>query len=1231
MELSTPKHWTRSRAGSLAALPAEFGEYRLLRPLGQGTETQVYLAEDTLLDRLVAVKFVPAPDRKSLERFLVEARTAARIQHPNIATLYRVGSVEEGAYLVSEYIQGRALRTVERPVGFPRVLEIACDLARGLGAAHRRGVLHCDLNPENVLVTDDGQIKIVDFGLARLLLPSSAVEDQPERPMVGTADHIPPEAWRGEELTVRSDLYSLGVLAFELSSGRSPFYDVPPHLVGLAAVERDAPALASLVPGIHPGFAAAVDRCLRRDPKERFSTADDLLDALERARPGRRIPVPEGNPYRGLQAFQPEHRAVFFGRSRDCLAVIERLWSEPFLLVAADSGVGKSSLCLAGVIPAIGEGALGPARTFRIARLVPGRRPLAALAGALSPQGSDDAEKRLREDPASFVRQVSRQLGDDRGLVVFVDQLEELVTIGREEAAPVAAALAELCAGYEGIRLLATSRNDFLGPISSLPGFGELVPRALYLLRSLSEEDLREAIAGPAAANGFRFESDALVSELATATATAPGGLPLLQFMLSQVWETRDRRRGIIAAAGVDALGGVGGALARHADLVVSALVPEEREAARRILLRLATPQLTRTRHARDELTGGDRAAQSALEALVRGRLLVIHEGTVELAHEALLTAWGTLARWVEAESGQEVVRQRVEAAAAEWVRSGRDPEALWGSHRIAGARTVDASNLSETAREFVSKSEVAIGRAARRRRVFLLAAAFAIVAIVAGSRALRQRELDTSVAARLADASAALAAARTEATALAAARSASFREFDAGRKQAGEEAWQRALTLRTRTAAAFANAAEKFEDALLTGGNRADVHAAFADFLAARAAQEDRRPEREELLQRLRLYDSTGERLRAFRGDAVVSLATTPSGAKIRIARIVESNGMRRPAEARDLGIAPLASVNLEPGTYQMSVALDGRPAIDLPLQLDASEHRRIDLEIPSRGAIPPGFAYVPPGRSWFGTASDESVRQFFNTVPIHRIETPAFLIARHETTWGEWIEYLRALPAAERNQRTPHVGGSGLSGQLDLRESGGSFVLALQTGSRVQVLREGEKLRLPRAERSEQDWLLLPVAGISFHDARAYAEWLSRTGRVPGARPCTEFEWERTARGDDDREFPSGDVLRPADANFDATYGKQAATFGPDEVGSHPASRSPFGVDDLAGNVWEWVESSLTPGEAVARGGSAYAAANTCRIPNREVPEPSFRAAVLGVRICAAYRPSAPLGDAR
>ena len=644
------------------------------------------------------------------------------------------------------------------------------------------------------------------------------------------------------------------------------------------------------------------------------------------------------------------------------------------------------------------------------------------------------------------------------------------------------------------------------------------------------------------------------------------------------------------------------------------------------------TPELTRSRHARDELTGGDRSAQSALEALVRGRLLVIHEGTVELAHEALLTAWGTLARWVKEESSHEAVRQRVETAAAEWVRSGRDSEALWGSRRLPEARALDPGLLSETARDFLGKSQQAIASAVRRGRALAAGVLLAVVAIALGTRALRQRELDRNVASRLAEANGALAAAGAEVAAFAAARSDSFREFDAGRRQPGEEAWQRALAVRTRLASAFAHAAEKFEDALLVGGNRSDVRAAFADFLAARAAQEDRRQEREELLLRLRLYDSTGERMRAFRGDSVLSLDTIPAGAAVRVARIVESDGHRVPGPMRNLGTAPLRAVRLEPGTYQISIGPEGHPAVELPLQLDAGEERRMDLEIPPAGAIPAGFAYVPEGRAFFGTSADESVRQFFNTVPLHRIETPAFLIARHETTWADWIEYLRALPAPERKERTPHAGGAALSGQLDLREAGGIFSLVLQTGSRVQVVREGEKLRLPRAARDKQDWLRLPVAGVSFQDARAYAGWLSRTGRVPGARLCNETEWERAARGADDREFPGGDTLGPEDANFDATYGKQAQSFGLDEVGSHPRSASPFGVDDMAGNVWEWVDSALNPGEAVARGGSAFATRDTCRSVNRETPEPSFRAAVLGIRICASYRSRIfPLGDAR
>ncbi|HEX8819265.1 MAG TPA: SUMF1/EgtB/PvdO family nonheme iron enzyme, partial [Archangium sp.] len=151
------------------------------------------------------------------------------------------------------------------------------------------------------------------------------------------------------------------------------------------------------------------------------------------------------------------------------------------------------------------------------------------------------------------------------------------------------------------------------------------------------------------------------------------------------------------------------------------------------------------------------------------------------------------------------------------------------------------------------------------------------------------------------------------------------------------------------------------------------------------------------------------------------------------------------------------------------------------------------------------------------------------------------------------------------------------------------------------------------------EQDWRRMPVGAIDYADAKAYAAWLAHTGRVPGARLCTEWEWERAARGVDEREFPHGDALQPHEANYDETYGKQGASFGPDEVGSHPTSRSPFGLDDMAGNVFEWVDSVLQPGRPVARGGSYYFGSSTARIPNRETPEPGLRDLSVGVRLCA------------
>jgi formylglycine-generating enzyme required for sulfatase activity len=158
-------------------------------------------------------------------------------------------------------------------------------------------------------------------------------------------------------------------------------------------------------------------------------------------------------------------------------------------------------------------------------------------------------------------------------------------------------------------------------------------------------------------------------------------------------------------------------------------------------------------------------------------------------------------------------------------------------------------------------------------------------------------------------------------------------------------------------------------------------------------------------------------------------------------------------------------------------------------------------------------------------------------------------------------------------------------------------------------------------RNRRRQQDWTRFPALGISADDATAYVAWLAATGRVPGARLCTDREWERAARGADARQFPQGDFLLPDDANFDRTYGREPLGYGPDEIGSHPASRSPFGVEDMCGNVSEWTRSSLEPGALALRGGSYHDDEIRCRIPNRRVPESSLRDLGIGIRVCADF----------
>ncbi|HEY6175334.1 MAG TPA: serine/threonine-protein kinase, partial [Kofleriaceae bacterium] len=205
------------------------------RELGKGVTGHVYLAEDAMLARQVAIKFIANLDAAARQRFLLEARTIAQIQHPNVVGIYRVSALGSRPYLVTELVRGDPLARLTLPVAWQTALDIAIGIARGLAAAHRRNVVHCDLKPSNVMLDPDGVAKIIDFGLARMV--DGASRGTP----VGTPDYMAPEVWLGEAPSRRADVYSLGAVLFELLTGAPPFTDVPAAELRQHVTTRDAP------------------------------------------------------------------------------------------------------------------------------------------------------------------------------------------------------------------------------------------------------------------------------------------------------------------------------------------------------------------------------------------------------------------------------------------------------------------------------------------------------------------------------------------------------------------------------------------------------------------------------------------------------------------------------------------------------------------------------------------------------------------------------------------------------------------------------------------------------------------------------------------------------------------------------------------------------------------------------------------------------------------------------
>ena len=275
--------------------------YRILDKLGSGGMGEVYLAEDTRLGRKLALKILPAeftrdPDR--LARFEREARAASALNHPNIITIYEVGEHEGAHFIATEFIEGRTLRQSSPPGGTPlaEALEIAIQVAGALQAAHEAGITHRDIKPENVMIRPDGYVKVLDFGLAKLTEKSDPKIDPAKidkeaatvlRPntdpgtVMGTVTYMSPEQARGLRVDARSDIFSLGVMLYEMVAGRPPFDGATSSDVIAAILVREPTPISRLVAGIPSEFEWSLNKALRKERDDRYETVRSFLSDLK--------------------------------------------------------------------------------------------------------------------------------------------------------------------------------------------------------------------------------------------------------------------------------------------------------------------------------------------------------------------------------------------------------------------------------------------------------------------------------------------------------------------------------------------------------------------------------------------------------------------------------------------------------------------------------------------------------------------------------------------------------------------------------------------------------------------------------------------------------------------------------------------------------------------------------------------------------------------------------------